>query len=503
MFDKPDKNTFEIPDSGRTFGESEPTGSPKKRKFNRRTLLGLVGGTAAAATVGWFALKDYNSTSKQQEEADAPSRFLPSQQASAHRELKRLSFYGHIRSKHTFAELYKNAKEKEELVPHRGTIDSVIEKNGVVSSAILSIAGQDDKVVLQLGAGSYEVAKSPGRRDKPLTGLFDPRAIPLTTANCQPGDDISVVCWKKDGADGSHVPVRAFGNYSQDYFMNSTELLRNFDLTETDFFRRALSTVTGSEEMYDLKQVNQALRTERIRVLEGIKYSSFKEARRIISDRLGAELGVLKWFFSNNPIAGKEIDNAARKHLVGYYDELVFEADKGADGLAVSPQQQSLRVFSPGAYGGDLRFMPSEFRVRVAEPKGSNNAFEEGDVVYGELNKIVESSKDKGEISKRFFDYFKERPFSVVYVHPETVTKGNVETTAIVFMDLGWQNFSREFYLYKTASDKADNKFKYSLKARDCLESCANPIRTDLGKSYVANLKGNFRFILLRRALWN
>ena len=500
MFDKPDKRLFEIASSQETFGSP----SHEKRGSTRRKFMYTCAAGAAVATAGWLALKNYNSTSNQQEEADDPSRFLPSQQASAHQELSRLSFYGHIRSEQTFERLLETAEEQEDLVHYRGTIDSVIEKNGGVSSAILSIAG-DTKMVLQLGAGSYEVKRLPGWKDKFLTGLFDPRGIPLTKANCQPGDDISVVCWKKDETEGLDVPVRAFGNNSRDYFMNSTELLRNFDLTETDFFRRALSTVTGSEKMYanDLKQVNQALRTERIRVLEGIKYSSFKEARKIVEERLGAELNVLRWFFSNNPIAGKEIDNKSRKHLLDYYNELVFEADKRADGLAVSPEQQSLQLFSPGAYGGDLRFMPSEFRVRVAEPRGSNDAFKEGDVVYGELNKIVESSKDKGEISKRFFDYFKKRPFSVVYVHPETVTKGNVETTAIVFMDLAWKNFSREFYLYKTASNKSDNKFKYSLKARDCLESCANPIRTDLGKSYIANLKGDFRYILLRRALYN
>lgn len=138
--------------------------------------------------------------------------------------------YGHQRARQTFEKLLEIARGSEDLMAYRGTIDSVFEEEyGGISSTVLSVAGKDTKVTLQLGKESYQVTDGVYDQSEVLSGLFDPRGEPLMRKNCQQGDEIGVVCWKRDqkGADKSYLPVRAFGNYTRDYFMSSAELLRH------------------------------------------------------------------------------------------------------------------------------------------------------------------------------------------------------------------------------------------------------------------------------------
>lgn len=120
-----------------------------------------------------------------------------------------------------------------ELQLYRGTIDSILkEEQGGIASALLSVERRQDKLQLLLGKGSYEVTDGVYAPGKTLTGLFDPgnesvRGEPLLRKNCQPGDKVTVICWTKDNpCKDPLLRVRAFGNYTQGYFMSSPELIR-------------------------------------------------------------------------------------------------------------------------------------------------------------------------------------------------------------------------------------------------------------------------------------
>lgn len=150
------------------------------------------------------------------------------------------------RTYETVLEAVQFEEERGNFRIYSGKITSISEKDGGVSSALLAVEGKDSSISLSLGDGSYYLTD--GLCEKNFTGLFDPNGKPspppsgvtylLPKEKCQPGDEVTVVAWRKDFPWGDQVvnepipkiPVRAFGNKNRKLYRCSAELLRYFRL---------------------------------------------------------------------------------------------------------------------------------------------------------------------------------------------------------------------------------------------------------------------------------